>query len=106
MKFGLVDDWRDRLRQSLIDVRSNPDPTKAVHEQFRGWIDAYGPVFENGEAVIAEALSIAADLGFRELPETEVFIGWCNESWRRWQTCRRRVRRRCGGKARLLASSC
>ena len=43
--------------QPFVKAWEMSDPNMTAKTVLRGWIDAYGPAFENGVAVIAEVLS-------------------------------------------------
>ncbi len=94
LRIGLGKDYLSRLREHLVKAWETPDPHKAAKTVLRGWINAQGPAFESGTAVIGEILYLASRLGFRELPGPDVLLGWWKESWVRWQRCFRLARRR------------
>ena len=83
-----------QLQEHLAQAWNSPDPVKTAITILRGWINANGPAFENGVAVLADVLRLASRLGFRELPEVDELRGWWEMSWQRWRACQRRARRR------------
>jgi hypothetical protein len=98
LRIGLEKDYLNRLGEHLAKAWETSDPNRTAKTVLRGWINANGPAFENGTAVIADVLRLASGLGFRELPGADELLGWWEEAWLRWQRCfklsRRRVLRR------------
>jgi hypothetical protein len=94
LRIGLKEGALDQLRAHLAEAWETSDPNMTAKTVLRGWINANGPAFENGTAVIPDVLHMASRLGFRELPETDELTGWWRESWERWLVCSRRARRR------------
>ena len=94
LRIGLKEDSLDQLGEHLAKAWETADPNRTAYTILRGWINANGPAFENGTAVIPDVLRLASRLGFRELPGTDELTGWWTEAWERWLVCRRRARRR------------
>jgi hypothetical protein len=94
LRIGLGKDYLNRFGEHLAKAWETSDPNKTAKTVLRGWINANGPAFENGTAVIADVFRLSSGLGFRELPGVVELLGWWEESWQRWLVCLRRARRR------------
>jgi retron-type reverse transcriptase len=94
LRIGPGKDYLTRLGEHLVTAWETSDPNMTAKTVLRGWIDAKGPAFNDGVAVIADVLHLSARLGFGELPGPDVLWGWWEESWERWQRCYRLARRR------------
>ena len=93
VQLGLGRTALPRLRQHLVEVCNDPDPVEAVKDILRLWIGAYGPAFENGEAVLDAIVHLAVETGHREIPGRQVLLQWMERAYQRWCTCRERVHR-------------
>ncbi len=91
---GLGEKSLPQLREHLVKAWETSDPHITARTILRGWIDANGPSFENGVAVIPDVILLASGLGFREVPGVGELTGWWEEAWERWLACRRCARRR------------
>jgi len=91
VQLGLGRTALPRLRQHLVEVCNDPDPVEAARCILRLWIGAYGPAFENGEAVLEDLVHVAVEAGHREIPERPVLLQWMEEAYQRWSACRERV---------------
>jgi RNA-directed DNA polymerase len=75
-----------KLDQNLSKAHEADDPTTAARVAVRGWIDAYGPAFENRrDDVLNRVLTTAAGCGFREIDDRETLQGRWKSAWGRWR---------------------
>lgn len=91
VQLGLGRTALPRLRRHLVEVCSDPDPVEAARCILRLWIGAYGPAFEDGEAVLRDLIHTAVEAGHREIPERPVLLQWMEKEYQRWSACRERV---------------
>ena len=75
LRIGLGEACLTQLQEHLTKAWETPDPVKTAITILRGWINAYGPAFENGAAVMPDVLQPASQLGFREIPEVDELTG-------------------------------
>jgi retron-type reverse transcriptase len=87
----------DQLAEYLDKTYANPNPTSTAIAVVKGWITAYGAVFESGEPVVERVLRVAADHGYRELSSPgDLHKHWENVR-RGWQDLRPAVLSKDGG---------
>jgi hypothetical protein len=85
------DAWK-KLEQALVKAHETVNPAEAARTVVNGWVEAYGPAFEDWRATTLDRLlMMAARLGFREVTSPEGLADQCELAWRRWDTFRRRV---------------
>jgi hypothetical protein len=82
----------DQLEQDLVEVYKLPQPAMAAQQVVHGWLDSLGPTFENlRDDTFNRVLEICARLGHREIGNPRDLKSWIRESWKRWQTYRKKV---------------
>jgi RNA-directed DNA polymerase len=87
---GLCSRTHDRLREDLRKAYDEIHPHLTACQVLKGWINSYGPAFENGTADSSVVLQIAAELGFRELASQESIQQWMQEAGDLWRVFRQR----------------
>jgi len=88
------------LEQALVRSHETVNPTEAARLVVNGWVEAYGPAFEDWRVhTLDRLLRTAARLGFREVTSPEGLADQCELAWRRWDTFRRRVAEKPPGEA-------
>jgi hypothetical protein len=93
------DAWR-KLEQALVRAHETVNPTETARLVVNGWVEAYGPAFEDWRVTTLDRLLMtAARLGFRELISLEGLADRCELAWRRWDTFQRRVAEKLPGGA-------
>jgi hypothetical protein len=85
------DAWK-KLEQALVKSHETANPTEAARMVVDGWVEAYGPAFEDWRVhTLDRLLRTAARSGHREVTSPEGLADQCELAWRRWDTFRRRV---------------
>jgi hypothetical protein len=85
------DAWK-KLEQALVMSHETANPTEAARLVVNGWVEAYGPAFEDWRVTTLDRLlRMAARLGHREVTTPEGLADQCELAWRRWDTFRKRV---------------
>jgi hypothetical protein len=81
-----------KLEQNLVKAHETQDPAATARTVVRGWVEAFGPAFEDWRVVTLDrVLQTAARTGFRELDSRAHLADRCETAWRRWDTFRRGV---------------
>ena len=65
--YGLGERAWDHLRRGLERSLEHDHPSEAARRTLLGWVDSCGPAFESGDVDATDALSVAAEYGYREL---------------------------------------
>jgi len=81
--FSLADSAWENLKDHLADAHNATDPAHVAHGVIMGWINAYGPAFENDGEVVAKVYKIATEYGFREIIP-EVIGRAVKQTWKQW----------------------
>jgi hypothetical protein len=93
------DAWK-KLEQALVRSHEADNPTETARTVVDGWVEAYGPAFEDWRVTTLDRLlTMAARLGLREVTSPEGLADRCELAWRRWDTFRKRVARTPPGEA-------
>jgi len=84
----------DKLQQDLRKAHEAEDPPKTAQQALHGWISSYGPAYESvTDDTPEQLLSLASQMGHREISSPgEIRQRW-NRSWTRWTQCRARAAR-------------
>jgi hypothetical protein len=91
--------WQ-KLEQTLVKAHETVNPTETARLVVNGWVEAYGPAFEDWRVhTLDRLLRTAARLGFREVTSPEGLADRLELAWRRWDTFRRRVAEKPPGEA-------
>jgi hypothetical protein len=88
----------DSLEEHLLKAWETDDPNETARYVLRQWVNSLGPAFENRELVLAEIHPLVRRLGFREIAGLDELCVWMEDALERWRVCRRRMRRRLGGR--------
>jgi hypothetical protein len=92
LRFDLGKDAWTKLEQNLVKAHETQDPATTARMVVRGWVEVYGPAFENWRVVTLDrVLQTAARMGFREVDARDQLADRCETAWRRWNTLRRGV---------------
>jgi retron-type reverse transcriptase len=102
LRLGLPGNWKECLRENLTTIWTSPNPQTSA-QVLQHWIRAYGPAFESDGASIPQMLTLAIELGIRELPEQTTVNAWWKDAWNRWRKCRTKIRRRLGKPVKQLS---
>ncbi len=70
--FSLADAAWENLEQHLAEAHNAVDPAKAAQEVVTGWINAFGPAFENDGTIVARVCDVAVQYGFREIDREQI----------------------------------
>jgi hypothetical protein len=85
LRFDLGKDAWVKLEQNLVKAHQTPDPTATARMVIWGWVEAFGPAFENWRVVTLDRiLQTAVRMGFREIDSRDHLADLCETSWRRW----------------------
>ena len=81
-----------KLGQALVRSHETANPTETARMVVNGWVEAYGPAFEDWRThTLDRLLMMAARLGLREVTSPEGLADQCELAWRNWDTFCRRV---------------
>jgi hypothetical protein len=81
-----------KLERDLVKAHETQDPTATARMVVQGWVEAFGPAFEDWRVgTLNRILQTAAMRGFREIDSRDHLADRCETAWRRWDTFRRGV---------------
>jgi hypothetical protein len=81
-----------KLELALAKAHETVNPTETARLVVNGWVEAYGPAFEDWRVTtLNRLLRMAAKLGFREVTSPEGLADRCELAWRNWDTFCRKV---------------
>ncbi len=87
---GLPDRAYDQLGENFRAAYDSVHPHQTACQVLQGWINSYGPAFENGATDPPGILRIAADSGFRELASPRSVQVQMQKAAARWRRFRKR----------------
>src|SRR5262249_49524466 len=83
-----TDTWED-LNSKLAESWKQGNPARAAKDAVRGWIDAWGPAFENVESTADEIRDRLLRAGIQEGPTKTELGNWLRMSKDRWDAIKR-----------------
>jgi hypothetical protein len=88
LEIGFGDKAWMKLQQALQEAHKDQDPTQAALRAIRGWINAFGPAFNDGrrDSAKKKILGIGSALGFRDVFIQEDLGQNMEDSYQRWQS--------------------